>query len=86
MVLDPTTAPGVNYNAAMDDREAAARRIRLAFDLHEAGVEMRRQALRREHPDLSDSQIAALLRDWLRTRPGAEHGDAEGRPGVWPRR
>jgi len=76
----------VDYNARMDEREAAARRLRVALQLHEAGVEIRRQALRRENPEASDAQIAALLRDWLRTRPGAEHGDAEGHPGIWPRR
>jgi len=76
----------VNYNGVMNDPAPAARRLQLALELHEAGVAMHRQTLRREHPDLSDEEIDSLLADWLRTRPGAEHGDAEGRPGVWPRR
>lgn len=64
----------------MSTPEAGARRIRQAFDLYEAGVSMKRAALRREHPDADDSQIACLVREWLHTRPGAELGDADGRP------
>jgi hypothetical protein len=67
------------------DHEAAAARLRLAFDLFEAGVEMMRQTLRREHPDWTEPQIQARVAEWLRQRPGAEFGDAEGRPGTWPR-
>ena len=51
----------------------------MAFDLHEAGVAMMRQTLRRRHPDYSEAQIGQLLRKWLCTRPGAELGDAPGR-------
>jgi len=58
----------------------------LAFDLHEAGVLVMRSKLRREHPDADDDIIEELLARWLRTRPGAEHGDAEGQPVPWPRR
>ncbi len=61
-------------------------RLRIAFDLHEAGVDLMRQRLRREHPGAPDAEIERRLGDWLRHRPGAEHGDAEGRPGTWPRR
>lgn len=60
--------------------DAGAQRIRQAFDLYEAGVSMKRAALRREHPDADDARIAVLLREWLHTRPGAESGDAVGRP------
>ena len=45
---------------------------------------MRRAQLRREHPDATDDEIDALLIAWLETRPGAEHGDACGRPITWP--
>lgn len=65
--------------------EAAARRFRLALDLFEAGVQMMRQRLRREHPDLPEAEIEARLVRWLQERPGAEHGDAPGRPVPWPR-
>jgi len=60
--------------------ESASRRLQMAFQLHDAGVEMYRARMRREHPDASDDAIAELVGKWLRTRPGAEHGDAAGRP------
>jgi hypothetical protein len=65
-----------------DERHLAevAARLRTAFDLFETGVEMRRQQLRRAHPGLADSEIEALVGAWLRERPGAEFGDAVGRP------
>jgi hypothetical protein len=68
------------------DHAAAARRFRLALELFETGVDMMRQKLRREHPEWSDVEVDAQLAAWLRKRPGAEHGDAEGRPAPWPRR
>jgi hypothetical protein len=55
-------------------------RVRAAFDLFEAGVSMKRASLRREHPGADPAEIERLLREWLATRPGAEHGDAVGRP------
>ena len=53
-----------------------ADRLRLAFDLHEAGVALQRQRLRRLHPDLDEEAIALELQAWLR-REG-EPGDAPG--------
>lgn len=69
------------------DREdhPAARRLRLAFELYAAGEAMMRQTLRRRHPEAGDAEIEARLIEWLHERPGAEHGDAEGRPIPWPR-
>lgn len=61
------------------ESEAMERRLRQTFDLFDAGVSMMRARLRREHPDAGDREIDALVRAWLRTRPGAEHGDAPGR-------
>jgi len=58
----------------------AAARLRLALELFEAGERMMRQNLRRRYPDESPEQIERRLSAWLSTRPGAEHGDAEGRP------
>ena len=54
--------------------------------MFETGVEMMRQTLRRDHPDLADQEIEARLRAWLRERPGAEFGDALGRHVHWPGR
>ncbi|RKY21772.1 MAG: hypothetical protein DRQ55_03245 [Planctomycetota bacterium] len=56
-----------------------AGKLRLALDLFESGVALMRQNLRRERPSASESEIEAALVAWLRTRPGAEHGDAVGR-------
>ncbi len=67
-----------------DTPEVLAARLRTALDLCEMGESMRRAQLRREHPDLPDKEIEALLVVWLETRPGAEHGDAWGRPIAWP--
>jgi len=58
----------------------AARNLRAAFDLYEAGVELTRARLRREHPGEDDAAIERRLAAWLCSRPGAEHGDGPGRP------
>ncbi len=57
-----------------------AEKLHLALDLFDPGVELMRQNLRRHHAKDSDAEIEARIVRWLRTRPGAEHGDAVGRP------
>jgi hypothetical protein len=52
----------------------------VAFDLFDAAEEMMRQNLRRRHPEHSESKIEELVIEWLQHRPGAELGDAWGRP------
>lgn len=64
-------------------QDPRAVRLRLAFELFEAGVLMERLRLRRNHPELSDAEIEELLRRWLR-REG-EPGDACGTVVRWPR-
>jgi hypothetical protein len=61
------------------DGEPAAR-LRIALELHELGVEMQRQRLRRERPLLTDAELDVAIRAWLHERPGAEHGDTAGVP------
>lgn len=56
-----------------------AEKFRATLGLHEAGVAVMRQNLRRRNPGASVAKIEQLLSAWLRTRPGAEHGDAAGR-------
>lgn len=56
----------------------ALERFRVTLDLHEAGIEIMRQNLRRQHPEEGEREISDRLREWLHTRPGAEHGDAPG--------
>ncbi|MDX1632473.1 MAG: hypothetical protein R3234_11460 [Thermoanaerobaculia bacterium] len=52
-----------------------AERLRIALDLHQAGVELQRQNLARRYPGASREDIEARLLTWLRHRPGAEWGD-----------
>ena len=70
---------------ADDSADAMAARLRMAFDLCALGESMRRAQLRREHPGMTDGEVEAMLVAWLETRPGAQHGDAWGRPISWPR-
>ncbi|MGH7297116.1 MAG: hypothetical protein ACRELB_19415 [Polyangiaceae bacterium] len=60
--------------------------MRLALELAELGEAMLRQKLRRTRPELGPEAIEALVVEWRGRRPGAELGDAEGRPVPWPRR
>jgi hypothetical protein len=75
----------VEVPGAADDRDAMARRLRLALDLCATGEALLRQRIRREAPHLGDAEVEARLAAWFRERPGAEHGDAAGRPVAWPR-
>jgi hypothetical protein len=65
----------------MASTESVPAKVRLqqAFDLFEAGVSMKRAAIRREHPNADDEEVERRLRAWLTTRPGARYGDAVGR-------
>ena len=47
-------------------RELAIQRLRTTFDLFEAGCEMKRMALRRDHPGLEPDEEERLLGEWLR--------------------
>ena len=55
-----------------------ARKLRIALDLHAAGVSLMRARLRRLHPDADDQEIRKRLKTWLQSRPGAEWGDTVG--------
>lgn len=65
---------------ALPEPEATAARLRQTLELADAGIDMMRLNLRREHPEASQETLDGLLREWLRRRPGAEHGDSWGRP------
>jgi Rv0078B-related antitoxin len=64
----------------LTEAQAMATRMRQAFDMFDAGVSIMRARLRREHPEADEQEISRLIAEWLHTRPGAEYGDAEGRP------
>jgi hypothetical protein len=59
---------------------SAVDRIRVALELTQLAEQMLRQRLRRTRPDLDDAAIEREVDAWYTTRPGAEHGDAYGRP------
>jgi hypothetical protein len=54
--------------------------LRATLDLFETGVALMRQNLRRQHPNETEREIDERLTAWLHHRPGAELGDAAGRP------
>ncbi len=54
-------------------------------DMFTAGCDIKREQIRREHPTATEGEIEEMLRAWLAQRPGAEHGDAAGRPCTVPR-
>jgi hypothetical protein len=64
----------------MSNSLTPGQRLRIALDLHDFGVKMMRQNLRRRYPEASDEEIEKKLLEWLRERPGAEHGDGVGKP------
>lgn len=42
-----------------------ADKLRLALEMADLGIEMKRRTLRREHPDDNGAQITARLHAWL---------------------
>jgi hypothetical protein len=55
-------------------------KMRTTLELADLAVRVMRQNLRRRHPDATDETIEEHLRRWVHARPGAEHGDCDGRP------
>lgn len=49
-----------------NDEQSPASRMATALVLMEGGVELRRQKLRRAHPEASEAEVAAMLEEWLR--------------------
>jgi hypothetical protein len=43
--------------------------MRSALEMHEFGVQLYRQRMRREHPEASHSEIDSLVRSWLTAPP-----------------
>lgn len=58
----------------------AAKRLWQAFELVAISEEMLRSRLRRENPGWSEVAVEREVTKWRLRRPGAEHGDAVGRP------
>jgi hypothetical protein len=51
------------------DRTPEAERMRSALELHDLGVQLYRQRMRREHPEASRADIDGLVRGWLTAPP-----------------
>jgi hypothetical protein len=64
----------------MSELTTPLERIRVVLELAELAEQMLRQRLRRIRPELDDEAIEREIDAWYMTRPGAEHGDAVGRP------
>jgi len=61
-----------------NEEERLVGRLRLAFEMFTLGVSMMRHKIRRSQPDASQAAVEEKLATWLRSRPGAESGDAPG--------
>ncbi len=46
-----------------------AERFRVAFDLHQFGLDLRAQRFRREHPSATESDINKMMARWIAARP-----------------
>ena len=53
-------------------------RMQMAFELYAVAETMKRQNVRRRHPELSEEEVEQRVLEWLRHRPGAQDGDADG--------
>ena len=62
------------------------KKLAIALELHEFGVEMMRQNIRRREPCLSDEEVSERLRAWLQDHPllgvPIEQVDASGRASI----
>lgn len=57
----------------------------VAIELLELALLMRGERHRREHPEATEEEVAAVVQAWKVDRPGAPNGDAIGRVVPWPR-
>jgi hypothetical protein len=62
----------MNANRSGDSPEA--QRFRLALDMADAGIQMYRQRMRREHPNAGAEEIEAEVQGWLMRRVGDNPG------------
>lgn len=51
------------------EQDDPARRLAVAFDLHETGVRLTRARLEREHPQASSDEVDSMVAAWLADRP-----------------
>lgn len=70
----------LDFPVSAEPELTPAERFRVAMDLYEFAECVLRQTFLREHPGASDVEVEGAVLAWLRERPGAELGDALGRP------
>ena len=46
-----------------------ATNLRTALAMADAGIRMKRESLRRSHPDASEKDLTRLLQEWLDSKP-----------------
>ena len=54
----------------MNGPQDPGEKLRIAFELHEAGIALQRCNLKRRHPEADERTIDRLLEEWLLRRPG----------------
>ena len=55
--------------AAVAEQPPEAKRFQEVVELHEFGVALYRQRMRRENPQAGENEIDAMVRAWLAERP-----------------
>ena len=58
-----------------------ATNLRTALAMADAGIRMKRESLRRAHPEATETEVSRFLQDWLDSKPV----DFPGVRGTWPR-
>lgn len=53
----------------MTDPDRMKRNLQMMFTLHEAGILMMQQNIRRKFPEASESEVSQRLQAWLEERP-----------------
>ncbi len=72
MTVTPGEHPRRGILGSVDAELTPAEKLRTAFDLFDAGVDMMRQNIRRDFPEAPPEEVDRRLQEWLFTRPGAD--------------
>lgn len=55
-------------------------KLKIAIQLSELGIAMKKQQIRNQNPLLSETQQREMFEEWLLRRPSSPFGDSSGRP------
>ena len=56
------------------DPETVRARLKMVDEMYELGIRMKRNVLRRRHPEASEEEIDRLWREWLASPPEPSEG------------